>query len=58
MPHFSITYREGQGPHARNGTQLIAAENDAEAARIAKEVCRPGSHNRTPRVIVKIEAVN
>ena len=57
--HYAITYREGNDKTPRQATQLISAANDADAKRIAAEVCRPGRYNgQTKRVIVKIEAVN
>jgi hypothetical protein len=56
--YYSVRYHEGDPPHIRPGTQLIHADSDAAAKKIAAEVCRPGRYNgKTRRVIVSIDPV-
>jgi hypothetical protein len=56
--HYTVRYREGTEPDARTGTQVISADSDAEAERIAAKVCRAGKFNGgARRVILSVDPV-
>jgi len=60
MPHYVIRYLEGARPSSgqpdtrRRGAQLIGARDDAEAAAIAADVCRPGRYNGQMARVVQV----